>query len=384
VDEPKDRLVGYASEQMESPLELARLDLWDEADGTVEEPDEPEERGEPFVKRRELLVARVGGRRGLGLDRLLLEDRDDRIAFTELPLRDDTAEPLPVVADGKEGRPGRPSATDPARFGNALDDPPRLGFGESEARGAMAQPEGFADLTLGERLLAGHEIRLHPGDRRGHPPRGAHLAPRLGELESDPFGRPRSVAVRGSIDRRAAVTAPGRNVRLDSSVLFVHNLLCQGSTLDRGEVTMHATQAPTAPVAGSRGAAAVIGRPSRMLGASVALVIAVVASVATMMLADSPVAFAGIPAAGLLGGLLAPRLRVEDGLPFGAALAMAAGCVPLGAFTLVTVAGGDPIAGIALAAIGVVILGLPAFFLLIAPAIAWASATTWLARHGWS
>ena len=50
------------------------------------------------------------------------------------------------------------------------------------------RPERLADLALGERLLAGHQVGLDPGDRRRHAPGGAHLAPRLGELDADRLG----------------------------------------------------------------------------------------------------------------------------------------------------------------------------------------------------
>ena len=39
-----------------------------------------------------------------------------------------------------------------------------------------------------KRFLACHQVGLHPGDRRRHAPRRAHLAPRLGELDADGLG----------------------------------------------------------------------------------------------------------------------------------------------------------------------------------------------------
>ena len=71
-----------------------------------------------------------------------------------------------MVADGEIGRPGRTATPDPARLRDTLDDAPRLGLGEGQAGRAMAQPERLPDLALGERLLAGHQVGLHAGDRR--------------------------------------------------------------------------------------------------------------------------------------------------------------------------------------------------------------------------
>ncbi len=83
----------------------------------------------------------------------------------------------------------------------------------------MRQPERLAHLALGERLLAGHEVGLDPGDRRGHAPRGAHLTPCVGQLEADRFGG------------RAARAATVRILRFDSSEFLIHNLLCKSSRL---------------------------------------------------------------------------------------------------------------------------------------------------------
>ena len=126
--------------------------------------------------------------RGRGLALLLFEDGDDRVALADLPLGDHPPEPLPVVSDREIGGAGRPATADPARLRDALDDPPRFGLGEGQARGAVAEPERLADLALGERLLAGHEVGLDAGDRRGHAPGRAHVAPGLGELDADGLG----------------------------------------------------------------------------------------------------------------------------------------------------------------------------------------------------
>ena len=52
----------------------------------------------------------------------------------------------------------------------------------------MRQPERLADLALGERFAAGHQVGVDAGDRRRDAPRGAHLAPGVGELEPDRLG----------------------------------------------------------------------------------------------------------------------------------------------------------------------------------------------------
>src|SRR4051794_10735498 len=111
----------------------------------------------------------------------------------------------------------------------------------------MAQAECLPDLAFGERLLAGHQVRLDSRDRRGDAPCSPHVAPCLGELDPDLLGglvgrlrfggRTRTVRrVRG----RTAVD----NLRLDSSRFIAHNLLYQSSTL--GEPRMSTTGGITA------------------------------------------------------------------------------------------------------------------------------------------
>ena len=216
---------GIRPSRLERALQLARLELRDEPDRPVEQPDEDEERRQPVAQRGQLGVVGMRVERGGGLALLRLEDGDDRVALADLALGDDPPEPLPVVADREIGRAGRPAPADPPRLRDALDDAPRLGLGQGQAGGPVAEAERLADLALGERLLAGHQVGLDPGDRRGDAPGGAHLAPRLGELEPDRLGglRRRSDAGRAgrSTDRRRR----GRNMRLDSSVFIAHNLL---------------------------------------------------------------------------------------------------------------------------------------------------------------
>ena len=211
-----------------------------EPDRPVEQADENEEGRQPLAQRGEFRIVgvRCECRRGFAL--LLLEDGDDRVALADLSLGDDPTKPLPVVTDREIGGPRRSAAPDPARLRDALDDPPRFGLGEGQARGAVAEAKRLADLAFGERLLAGHQIGLDPGDRRGHAPGRAHVAPGLGELDPDGLGRPARRAVanwrHGAIRRVRTRTGLG-NLRFDSRVFWVHNLLCESSSLGNGMTT---------------------------------------------------------------------------------------------------------------------------------------------------
>ncbi len=214
---------GHAPEELERALELARLDLRHQADGPVEQPDEDEEGGQPVAQRGQFGVARVRGEGGRRLPLLRLEDGDDRVALADLALGDDPPEPLPVVADREIGGPGRPAAPDPSRLRDALDDPPRLGLGQGQAGRPVAEPQRLADLALGQWFLAGHQVRLDPGDGRSDAPRRAHLAPRLRQLDPDRLGglavdRARSAPTSEPWPFEPCVSAPAiDNVRLDSS-----------------------------------------------------------------------------------------------------------------------------------------------------------------------
>lgn len=219
VEQPEHGVVGDAIEQLERPFELTWLELRDESNGTVEQSNEHDERRQPLLERREFRVVGVLGGRIGGLAGLLLEHSDDGIALPDLALGDDPAEPLPVIVDREERRTRRTAPTDAPGLRDALHEPPAFRLAESQACRTVRQPERLADLALGERLLARHQVRLDAGDRRGHAPRRAHLTPGVGELEADRFG--------GRALRGAAV----RFLRLDSSEFLGHNLLCKSSTL---------------------------------------------------------------------------------------------------------------------------------------------------------
>ena len=139
----------------------------------------------------------------------------------------------------------------------------------------MAEPQRLADLAFGERLLAGHEVRLDAGDRGGHAPGRAHVAPRLRQLDADGLGgragRPVGFGRRRAVGGVRARTAT-LYLRLDSSLFIGHNLLCESSTLGT-EVTMDvlANDGPTRrPSDGRIGALASV-TPIVMFGAWIAI-----------------------------------------------------------------------------------------------------------------
>src|SRR5206468_3582143 len=82
----------------------------------------------------------------------------------------------------------RPPAADPPWLRDPLDDPPRLGLAQGQARGPVRQAKRLADLALRQRLLASHEVAVHTGDRGSDPPGRAHVAPCLGQPKADLLG----------------------------------------------------------------------------------------------------------------------------------------------------------------------------------------------------
>ena len=122
----------------------------------------------------------------------------------------------------------------------------------------------------------------------------------------------------------------------------------------------------------------------RLVSANVALALGLVSSVGFMTATSSSVAYAGIPIAALIGGWLAPGLRRPTPASWlRAVLLMAAGCTVLGAYGTVLVWSGDPLGAIGLTIFGVAVYGIPAFALLLIPAIAWASIiTVWFSDAG--
>ena len=188
LDEAHDRLVRDLAQQSQGPLQLRGLQAADEADRAVEQPDEHEERRQPVAEAAEVRVAGVARERRVGVGERLLEDDDDRVALADLALGDDAPEPAPVVADRHVGGAGRSTTPHPPRLRDPLDEAPRLGLGEGEAGRPVAQAQRLADLALRERLAAGHQVGVDAGDRGRDAPRGAHLAPGVGEASADLLG----------------------------------------------------------------------------------------------------------------------------------------------------------------------------------------------------
>lgn len=119
----------------------------------------------------------------------------------------------------------------------------------------------------------------------------------------------------------------------------------------------------------------------RLRSASVAMAVGLVAAVGTQLATGSPIGFIGIPIAGVLGWILAPRLAGVDGAPI-VALWMAFGCSVLGAYGVALLTAVDSIgAALVIGTFGVVFFGIPAFVLLLVPATAWALITSWLERR---
>ena len=137
-----------------------------------------------------------------------LQDDDDRVALADLALRDDAPEPAPVVADGHVGGAGWPTAADAPRLGDALDQAPRLGLGEGQAGGAMAQAQRLADLALGERTPRG------PSGRRG---RGRSRVRRPTRRPCRPRRPPGVSRISSAIGRGGRLGRPG-SVRSGSDV----------------------------------------------------------------------------------------------------------------------------------------------------------------------
>ena len=289
---------------------------------------------------------------------------DDRVALADLALGDDAREPLPVVADRDVGGAGRTAASDAPRLRDALDDPPRLGVGQGEARGAMRQAERLADLALRERDAPNHQVGVDPPDRRRHAPGRAHVAPGVGELEAQRLGWRDRVPTR-------------RNVRLDGSVFLCHNLLANGST---EHPTM--TQATIRPsISAQHSTDAGVRRGSRLFGALVAMVIAASVAIVTSPLFESFLSI-GIPGATLLGWLLGPSVRTDESID-GPVMTMAILTIPLAlvVFIATSASATSSVTSVLFVALyGLLYIGIPMLFVTVPCAIAWAKVVRRLAR----
>jgi hypothetical protein len=120
----------------------------------------------------------------------------------------------------------------------------------------------------------------------------------------------------------------------------------------------------------------------RLRSANVALAVGVLTALAMQWTSDSPIGFTGIPIAGGLGWILAPRLGGTHPRTMNAILLMALACAVLGAYgTALLTSTGPSLGALAIGTFGVLFFGVPAFVLLLAPATAWAVITSWLVRH---
>jgi hypothetical protein len=119
----------------------------------------------------------------------------------------------------------------------------------------------------------------------------------------------------------------------------------------------------------------------RMTSALVAIGVGLVSAIGVSWMTDLPTGFAGIPIAGVLGWGLATRLdgRMSDATA--PVLLMALGCAVLGGYGVALVATTDLGPALIWGTFGVVVLGLPAFILLLAPATLWAAITSWFIRR---
>ena len=102
-------------QQVHAAFELARLELRDQPDRAIEQPNEDEEARASRAAQPALVVG-VRRRQPAAASAVSLEDRDDRVALADLASGDDAREPLPVVADREICHARRSAAADPARL----------------------------------------------------------------------------------------------------------------------------------------------------------------------------------------------------------------------------------------------------------------------------
>jgi hypothetical protein len=119
----------------------------------------------------------------------------------------------------------------------------------------------------------------------------------------------------------------------------------------------------------------------RMTSASIALGIGLAAAIGVSLTTDLPIGYVGIPIAGALAWGLATRLDGRTSDAIAPVLMMAFGCAVLGAYGVALAATGNLGALIIWGTFGVVVLGIPAFILLLAPAALWAVITSWFVRR---
>ena len=189
VEQAQDRRVRDAAEQLQRPLQLARLQLRDEPDRPVEQPDEDEER-----RRASRAAPRAPRPRGApptaAAASCSFASRTATIGSPSRTLRSAMTRPnhcqwSPTARYAAPAGPRRPT-----RRGSETRS--TIPHDSASARARLAarwdRPSASRTSRSVERLLARHEVGLDAGDRRRHAPGRAHLAPRLGELEADRLG----------------------------------------------------------------------------------------------------------------------------------------------------------------------------------------------------
>ena len=120
----------------------------------------------------------------------------------------------------------------------------------------------------------------------------------------------------------------------------------------------------------------------RLLSAAVALAVGLISANIAWILTASDMAYVGIPIAGVLGWSLGPGLRPGARSFVGSTARMAAGCTVLGAYGTAVALTFDPLISVALAAVGILLCGIPCFLILNLPSFAWVLVTSWLVDLG--
>jgi hypothetical protein len=119
----------------------------------------------------------------------------------------------------------------------------------------------------------------------------------------------------------------------------------------------------------------------RMTSALIAIGIGLASAIGIAWMTDLPIGYLGVPIAGVLGWGLATRLDGGSSGAVAPVLLMAFGCAVLGAYGVALISTSDLGPALVWGTFGVVVLGMPAFILLLAPATLWAVTTSWFVRR---
>ena len=213
AEQPVQGVVREPGEDREAPRQLGRLRPGHERDGAIEEAHETFEFRQPFAQLGQFAVRRRAGGHPVGLADGVGDERQERVRLAQLALLGDALEPDPVVADLGVGDRAGATPADAPGVGHALHEAPGLAFGQGQAGGPVAQPEGFADLALGEGACVGQDVAVDAGHGRRHAPGRPHLAPRLGEVAADLLGDAPAMSVRRRARGRGPLLASGAGRR---------------------------------------------------------------------------------------------------------------------------------------------------------------------------